>query len=100
MYEPAVNFQPLWEALKVIKLEKESFISAADKLQSEMETGVPQLSLCCCCDFTESMKSDLPSIREETGEDLSKLPPEHVEGECFWFLDVHESMCGSCIKHM
>lgn len=99
MYEPAVDFQPLWEALKVIKLEKESFISAADKLQSEMETEVPQLSLCCCCDFTESMKSDLPSIREETGEDLSKLPPEHVEGECFWFLDVHESMC-SCIKHM
>ncbi|XP_006803946.2 protein shortage in chiasmata 1 ortholog [Neolamprologus brichardi] len=91
MYEPAVDFQPLWEALKVIKLEKESFISAADKLQSEMETGVPQLSL-CCCDFTESMKSDLPSIKDETGEDLSKLPPEHVEVDSFLLSTTAETL--------
>uniref|UniRef100_A0A668UJC5 Shortage in chiasmata 1 n=2 Tax=Oreochromis aureus TaxID=47969 RepID=A0A668UJC5_OREAU len=92
MYEPAVDFQPLWEALKVIKLEKESFISAADKLQSEMETGVPQLSSCCCCDFTESVKSDLPSIREETGEDFSKLPPEHVEVDSFLLSTTAETL--------
>ncbi|XP_030593133.1 protein shortage in chiasmata 1 ortholog isoform X4 [Archocentrus centrarchus] len=88
IYESAVDFQPLWEALKVTKLEKESFISTADRL----EMGVLQLSLSCCSEFTESLKSEFPSTREETVEDFSKLPPEHVEVDSILIKPTTEAL--------
>ncbi|XP_068994580.1 protein shortage in chiasmata 1 ortholog [Embiotoca jacksoni] len=78
IYEAAVDFQPLCEASKVIQLEKQSFSSAADELQSQKTAGVPQVFL-SSRDSTESMRSESPSTREEEMEDFRKLPPEHVE---------------------
>uniref|UniRef100_A0A8P4GRS3 Protein shortage in chiasmata 1 ortholog n=1 Tax=Dicentrarchus labrax TaxID=13489 RepID=A0A8P4GRS3_DICLA len=79
MCETAGSFQPMSEALKVIKLEKQSFVSVGDKLQSHMGTGALQVSLCSNREFTESMKSEFPSTKQEKTEDFKKLSPEHVE---------------------
>lgn len=101
MFESAVDFQPLREASKVTKLEKESFISTADELESGM--GVLASSL-CCCEFTESLKSEFPSTGEEVVEDFRNLPPEHEEGECGCFCQNEDhqdsgvySRCYSCV---
>ncbi|XP_054467380.1 protein shortage in chiasmata 1 ortholog [Anoplopoma fimbria] len=79
IYEPAVDFQPLSEAWKVLKSENRPFISVGDKLQSQMEIGAPQMFLCNNRDFTESMRPEIPSTTEEKMEDFKKLSPEHVE---------------------
>uniref|UniRef100_A0AAQ5WVV6 Protein shortage in chiasmata 1 ortholog n=1 Tax=Amphiprion ocellaris TaxID=80972 RepID=A0AAQ5WVV6_AMPOC len=73
MYEPAVDFQPLSEALRVVKLEKQSFAGTGDKLQSNVE-----VKLCCSREFTESLRSEFSSNGEEMMEDFRKLPLEHV----------------------
>ncbi|XP_069379560.1 protein shortage in chiasmata 1 ortholog [Paralichthys olivaceus] len=75
--EPAVDFQPLSEAMKVLQLEKQSFMSAADDLQSQMNTGTSPVYLCSSREFTESIRSEFPSIREEKMEDFKKLSPDH-----------------------
>ncbi|XP_078105996.1 protein shortage in chiasmata 1 ortholog [Sander vitreus] len=77
--EPAVDFQPLSEAWKVIRSEKQSVVSVGDKLQSQMETGAVQVYFCSSSEFTESMRSDVPSTEGEKMEDFKKLSPEHVE---------------------
>ncbi|XP_040898476.1 protein shortage in chiasmata 1 ortholog [Toxotes jaculatrix] len=75
-YEPAVEYQPLSEALKVIESEKQSLISAASEL-SQMRTGAPQVCLCINREFTESMRSEFPSNEVEKVEDFKKRSPEH-----------------------
>ena len=77
--EPAVDFQPLSEALKVSKLERQSFVCGGDKLQSQTGTGAPQVRLCINREFTESMRSEFPSTEQEEIEDFKKLSPDHVE---------------------
>ncbi|XP_071339672.1 protein shortage in chiasmata 1 ortholog isoform X2 [Trachinotus anak] len=74
-YEPPLNFQPLSEAIKVIKSEKQSFFS---ELQSQTRTGTPQVYLCSNRGFTESMRSEVPPTKEKKLEDFEKLSPEHV----------------------
>ncbi|XP_070820016.1 protein shortage in chiasmata 1 ortholog [Chaetodon trifascialis] len=77
--EPAVTFQPLSEALRVIKLEKQSFGCAGDKLPSQAGTGAPQVYLCSDCESTENMSCEFSSTKEEEMEDFKKLSPEHEE---------------------
>ncbi|KAM4577078.1 protein shortage in chiasmata 1 ortholog [Odontesthes bonariensis] len=78
MYDPAADFQPLREALKLMRLEKESLVSADDKLKVQVEPGVLQV-LGCSYEFIESLRSEFPPTREEEKEDFTKLLPEHVE---------------------
>jgi len=87
MYDPAADFQPLREALKLMRLEKESLVIAGDKLKVQVEPGVLQ-ALSYSREFTESLRSEFPPTREEEKEDFTKLLPEHVEGEC-WY----QSLC-------
>ncbi|CAB1426362.1 unnamed protein product [Pleuronectes platessa] len=75
--EPAVDFQPLSEAVKVLKLEKQSFVTAAAELRSQMSKGTSQVYLCSNCELTENLRSELPSTREEKMEDFKKLSPDH-----------------------
>lgn len=70
--EPAVSFQPLSEALKVMKLEKQSFVGVGDELQ---------VNLCSNCMFTENMRSELHSTKQEDMEEFKKLSLEHEERE-------------------
>ncbi|XP_070759887.1 protein shortage in chiasmata 1 ortholog [Enoplosus armatus] len=78
--EPAIDFQPLSEALRVMKLENQSFVSVGDKQQSQMGCMItPQVYLCSNREFTENMRSEFPSTEQEQMEDFRKLSPEHVE---------------------
>ncbi|XP_068577022.1 protein shortage in chiasmata 1 ortholog [Cebidichthys violaceus] len=81
IYEPAVDFQPLSEAWKVVKSENRSFVVVVvgDKLQSEMEVRAPQVYLCSGRDFTESMRPESPSTAQEEMEEFKRLSPEHEE---------------------
>ncbi|XP_044051343.1 protein shortage in chiasmata 1 ortholog [Siniperca chuatsi] len=80
IHEPAVDFQPLSEALRVIKLENQSFVGIGDKQQAQMGCIItPQVYLCSEREFTESMRSEFPSTEQEKMEDFRKLSPEHVE---------------------
>lgn len=81
MCEPAVGFQPLSEALRVTKLEKQSLVSTGDDLQLQMGAASPLGFSCSNCEFTENMSSEVPPTEHEQMEDFKKLPPEHVEGE-------------------
>lgn len=88
MYEPAVDFQPLSEALKAIELEKQSFVSIDDELQSQMMMGDPPVYLCSICEFTEVMRSESHSIEvEDKVEDFEKLSPGHIECEYCYLYD-------------
>ncbi|KAK2901796.1 hypothetical protein Q8A73_011542 [Channa argus] len=79
IYEPTIDFQPLSEALKVIKLEKQSFSSIAANLQSQKMSQATQVYLCNNCELIESMKTEsLPIKVKETMEDFKKLS-EHVD---------------------
>ncbi|KAI3372610.1 hypothetical protein L3Q82_023088, partial [Scortum barcoo] len=78
-HEPAVDFQPLSEALKVLKLEKQSFVDVGNELQSEWRRITSQQYLCSNQEFTESMKSEVPSAEHEKIEDFKKLSPECEE---------------------
>ncbi|XP_041854382.1 protein shortage in chiasmata 1 ortholog isoform X2 [Melanotaenia boesemani] len=90
IHEPDVEFQPLYEALRVLKSEKQSFIHADDNLELESwESGTPQVFLGCSRDFTESMSSAFPPTRKEEVENFTKLLPEHVDDRSF-LLDLHE----------
>ncbi|XP_060927905.1 protein shortage in chiasmata 1 ortholog [Limanda limanda] len=75
--EPALGFQPLSEAVKVLKLEKQSFVTAAAELRSQMSKGTSQVYLCSNCEVTESLRSELPSTRDEKMEDFKKVSPDH-----------------------
>ncbi|KAM7415770.1 hypothetical protein PAMA_018029 [Pampus argenteus] len=75
IYEPAVDFQRLSEALKL--LEEQNFVSLGDKLQPQMEAGVPQVYMGSSYEFTESLSSE--EQEKEAEEDFTKLSPEHVE---------------------
>uniref|UniRef100_A0A3B4VMN0 Shortage in chiasmata 1 n=1 Tax=Seriola dumerili TaxID=41447 RepID=A0A3B4VMN0_SERDU len=77
-YEPVVDFNRLSEAVKVIKSEKQSFICAGGELQSQLRMGDPQVYLCSSREFTESMRSEFPSTKDEKMEDFEKLSLEHV----------------------
>ncbi|KAM9360190.1 protein shortage in chiasmata 1 ortholog [Symphorus nematophorus] len=77
--DPADSFQPLCEAFKVSKLERQSFVCVGDKLQCQMETRAPWESLCISHEFTESMRSEFPSTKREEMEDFKKLSPHHAE---------------------
>lgn len=79
MYEPAVELQPLSEALKVIKLEKQSFVSVDAEMQSQMTMGDPRVYLCSSSDFTEIMRSESHFEVEEKVEGFEKMSPEHIE---------------------
>ncbi|XP_070689528.1 protein shortage in chiasmata 1 ortholog [Pempheris klunzingeri] len=79
IYEPGVDFQPLPEALKVTKLEKQSFIGFGDEQSQTGCTVAPQVYLCRNQEFTERMTSEFSSNKEEKMEDFKKLSPEHVE---------------------
>ncbi|XP_072242952.1 protein shortage in chiasmata 1 ortholog [Leuresthes tenuis] len=78
MYDPAADFQPLREALKLVRLEKESLVSAGDKVKVQVEPGVLQ-TLGYSREFTEGFRSEFPPTREEEKEDFTKLLPDHVE---------------------
>ncbi|KAK5870832.1 hypothetical protein PBY51_003745 [Eleginops maclovinus] len=79
IYEPVVEFQPLSEAWRVRKSENQSFVGVEDKLQSQRETGPPQVYLCSSREFTESLTSESPPTTEEKMEAFIKLSPEHLE---------------------
>uniref|UniRef100_A0A4W6ECT2 Shortage in chiasmata 1 n=1 Tax=Lates calcarifer TaxID=8187 RepID=A0A4W6ECT2_LATCA len=76
-YEPAIDFQPLSEATKLVRSEKQSFIGVSRELQSQMMAETPQVYLCSSHEFTESMRSGFPSTEVEKIEDFKKLSPEH-----------------------
>ncbi|XP_026200054.1 protein shortage in chiasmata 1 ortholog isoform X3 [Anabas testudineus] len=80
IFEPAVDFQPLSEALEILKLEKQRFVSVNDELQLQLTMEAPQMYLCSNCEFTESMRSEFLSTEEEEKvEDFEKLSPDHIE---------------------
>ncbi|XP_058492394.1 protein shortage in chiasmata 1 ortholog isoform X2 [Solea solea] len=68
---PAINYQPLPEALKVIKSERQDFICAGGELESQLSTGVAH-------EFTESMMTGFPTTEVEKMEDFKKVSPGHV----------------------
>lgn len=81
MCEPGVCFQPLSEALRILKLENQNLMCDAEDLQSQMGTGSPQVFLCNNGGFTENMRSEVPPKRHQETEDFKRLSPEHVQGE-------------------
>lgn len=81
MCESAVCFQPLSEALRILKLEKQSLMCDGEDLRSQMGTGPPQVFLCNSSGFTENMSSEVPPKRHQEVEDFKRLSPEHVQGK-------------------
>ncbi|KAK2837948.1 hypothetical protein Q5P01_015160 [Channa striata] len=80
IYEPTIDFQPLSEAVKVIKPEKQSFIGDTESLQLQNMSRDTQVYFCSNCEFTESMISEFPLSKvEETMEDFNKLANKHVK---------------------
>ncbi|KAM9391431.1 protein shortage in chiasmata 1 ortholog [Pholidichthys leucotaenia] len=75
--EHSIDFQPLPEALNVLKMEKQRFISTNGNV--ETETSVLQLTLCSGHELPERLKVEFPSTRERVMEDFYKIQPEHVE---------------------
>lgn len=81
MCEPDLCFQPLFEALKVLKSENQSFFCTGDNPQSETGVGTLQEFLYSNCEFTEKMRAEVPSSENTEMEDFNKLCLEHVDGE-------------------
>ena len=81
MREAAVGFQPLSEALGVLRFEKHTVVCVDDKLQSHTEAGAPQVYPCDHREFTESLCSEIPSTKHRVEEDFMKASPEHAECE-------------------
>ncbi|XP_071402352.1 protein shortage in chiasmata 1 ortholog [Centroberyx affinis] len=77
--EAAVEFQPLPEALKLLKINKDGFVSVGDKLQSQTGTGVPQVYLSRSHEFTESMSSKFRAAKVDKVEDFTTLSPHSIE---------------------
>ncbi|XP_029999100.1 protein shortage in chiasmata 1 ortholog [Sphaeramia orbicularis] len=78
LYGPADDFQPLTEALKLLKSTKQSFVSIDNKLHSPTGSGVRQLYVCSPCEFTESMTSEFTSSGRDD-EEFNRVSPEHEE---------------------
>ncbi|XP_072289991.1 protein shortage in chiasmata 1 ortholog [Eucyclogobius newberryi] len=70
-HERLVDFQPLSEALRMLKSE-ERF--SRDE-STPAETGVLQTPLCSSTDFTESIKSDVPPSKTDV-EEFKKMSAE------------------------
>ncbi|KAM4745902.1 protein shortage in chiasmata 1 ortholog [Anableps anableps] len=81
LHEPAAGFQPLCEALGVIQLEKQSFSSADDKLELQLETGSPEIVLGKNLEFIERMPPEVPTNRQNEKEDFRRMVPEDEEVE-------------------
>uniref|UniRef100_UPI003AB0A4C6 protein shortage in chiasmata 1 ortholog n=1 Tax=Centroberyx gerrardi TaxID=166262 RepID=UPI003AB0A4C6 len=77
--EAAVEFQPLSEALKLLKINKDGFVSVGDKLQSQTGTGVPQVYLSRSREFTESMSPEFRAAKVDKVEDFTTLSPHCIE---------------------
>ncbi|KAM4579444.1 protein shortage in chiasmata 1 ortholog [Fundulus diaphanus] len=77
--EPAVGFQPLCEAMRVIELQKENVSSA--KLELQLEPGSPQIVVGKRLEFVERMMSEVPTDRKVEKEDFRSLGPEDEEDE-------------------
>ncbi|XP_034025485.1 protein shortage in chiasmata 1 ortholog-like [Thalassophryne amazonica] len=64
--EPVFDFQLLSDALKLMKVEKQSFANTDDNLQLQMDVGI-------ICEFTESINFECPSTKEDNAEDFCKI---------------------------
>ncbi|XP_068603645.1 protein shortage in chiasmata 1 ortholog, partial [Brachionichthys hirsutus] len=82
MCEAALSFQPLSEALKVIRLEKHSFVCVDDKLPLQTVTGAPHSAyLFNNCDFIENIslrQIDLAAPQDDQQREL-QLPTEQMQ---------------------
>ncbi|XP_055367768.1 protein shortage in chiasmata 1 ortholog isoform X2 [Betta splendens] len=75
--ETAVDFQPLSEALNIIKLKDATFLQV-DELQSQMTEGTPPMYVCSDYVITDSMRSEFSCTEsKEKVEDFEKRPLEH-----------------------
>lgn len=70
--KPEVCFQSLSDVFKALKLERQSLTCASEDTQA---------FLCNTCEFTEKMRSEVPSATHRRVEDFEKLPLEDVECE-------------------
>ncbi|XP_043968411.1 protein shortage in chiasmata 1 ortholog [Gambusia affinis] len=95
LHEPASGFHPLREALGVIKLEKQSFSSAVDKLELRLETEKPEIILGKNLELIEKMTTEVPTNRQNEKEDFSRMIPEHEEVE---FLHVDSPNNANLLK--
>ncbi|XP_056134719.1 protein shortage in chiasmata 1 ortholog [Lampris incognitus] len=81
--EPAVEFQPLSEALRILKIDHENVISAgdsiSDKLQSWMPAGVPDVYFSSSHEFTESLACESSSAKQDKVEDFTIISPSSIE---------------------
>ncbi|XP_008416207.1 uncharacterized protein C9orf84 isoform X2 [Poecilia reticulata] len=81
LHEPASGFHPLHEALGVIKLEKQHFNCAVDKLELRLETGKPEIILGKNLELIEMMTTEVPTNGQNEKEDFNRTTPEHEEVE-------------------
>lgn len=72
MCKPDVHFQSLPEVFKVLKLEGQSLTIPSEDMQ---------VFLCNSSEFTEKMRSEIPSAMHGRVEDFEKLPLQDFEGE-------------------
>lgn len=72
MCKPDVYFQSLSEVFKVLKLEGQSLTIHSEDMQ---------VFLCNSSEFTETMRSEVPSAVHGRVEDFEKLPLQDFEGE-------------------
>ncbi|XP_034548971.1 protein shortage in chiasmata 1 ortholog isoform X2 [Notolabrus celidotus] len=78
-HAPPADFQPLSEALRVIKLENLNVVGCGDKPQLENRTRALHKNVCSNIEFMERMQTELPSTEQREMEDFKKLPTEHME---------------------
>ncbi|XP_032434928.1 protein shortage in chiasmata 1 ortholog [Xiphophorus hellerii] len=95
LHEAASGFHPLHEALGVIKLEKQSFSSAVDKLELRLETGKPEIILGKNLELIEMMTTEVPTNGQNEKEDFNRMTPEHEEVE---FLHVDSPNNANLLK--
>ncbi|KAM6930973.1 LOW QUALITY PROTEIN: protein shortage in chiasmata 1 ortholog [Xenentodon cancila] len=81
--ESRADFQPLREALRVVKLETEGFTGGGNKLVLQVGTGTPQVFLGSSLEFTESLAYEFPTTGVEEMEVFRKLLPERVDEKGF-----------------
>lgn len=72
MCEPDVCVQSLSEVIKVLKLERQSLTCTSDDMQGFLHDS---------CEFTEKMRSEVPSDIHRREEDFEKLSLQDFEGE-------------------
>ncbi|XP_017267688.1 protein shortage in chiasmata 1 ortholog isoform X2 [Kryptolebias marmoratus] len=76
-HKPADDFQPLSGALAAFKLENQSFSGTELELQAELE--IPRVFLGHSREFTEKMRFEPLTAREDEMEDFKKLLPEDLD---------------------